>query len=764
MSCCGGQILTDVPDGSDRVAGDRVRDEELKASATLLPDGRYMYIFTIVDMHCGSCISMIEKHLSKLKGVSDVRVNLTLKRLTFSLDSSVKTPSSIVDELVKIGYPPSVYINDSGETSDITKQKRLLIDLAVAGFAMANIMLLSVSVWSGAEGATRQLFHLISGLIAVPAVLFSGQSFFSSAYKALRAGYLNMDVPISLAVILTLGMSVFESLHGVGDAYFEASVMLLFFLLIGRYLDLRMKEKAKNVISNLGDLSPRGIEIKGKRGKPVYMPADELKPGMVMLIKPGDRIPVDGVIIKGHTELDRSLVTGESMPVAASVNAHIDSGILNLSAPIEVEVLRGLNDSFLSGLISIIEECNAAGSRYISLADRMVKLYAPSVHILALVAFVGWAFFTGGDYHTSMNIAISVLIITCPCALGLAVPMVQVAAASRLFQNGIVLKNGPALEKLSEIDHVVFDKTGTLTTGTPQANSDIFTNRLAASLAHSLARISSHPASKAVAALLKDQTSRKIEEIEEIPGKGVRGLYRGSEIRLGRCDWVSELTGQSLAENHCVGDLYFGRKGHKAFRFEIIETLRPGAKQVIDGLKKLNISVEIVSGDTYERVQDIAKKLGINTFSALMSPQDKLDILKTHNRANKKVLMIGDGLNDAPSLSMCHVSMAPGSASDVSRLAADFVFLRDSLKAVIDNLEIARNSQKLMKQNFALAFVYNCIAIPIAFAGLVTPLLAAIAMSVSSILVVANSLRLHRMNRSGKVSPAYFEKLERVSS
>lgn len=743
MSCCGVPGTFDDQAKTSKASQKRLIRETLKRSAVEMSDGRLLYTLTLPDIHCGACVQLIEKHLRKLKNVTDGRVNLTQKRVSYCLTSDDEDPNRVLDALVELGYTPTLYMGNDERGAETRAQKRLLMDLAVAGFAMMNIMLLSVSVWSGAEGVTRDFFHLVSGMIAVPAVLFSGQSFFSSAIKALRAGYLNMDVPISLAVLLALTMSIYESVYGGRDAYFEASTMLLFFLLIGRYLDRLMREKAKNIIARLKDIAPAGVEIKGDDGQPLYMSTDELRPGMVMQIHPGTRLPVDGVILRGQTEIDRSLVTGESMPVALSENEHLESGVLNLSRFIEVEVVNSADRSFLAGIIRMIEESENSASRFVGIAERMVRLYAPAVHLLALVAFVLWAFLTGGDYHTAINIAIAVLIITCPCALGLAVPMVQITAASRLFQDGTVLKDGAGIEKLDEVDHVIFDKTGTLTTGQPVARLRDELGDEIKSLMLGLARTSSHPASKAIAKLTQGYPQLKITQIEEIPGKGIKGIYRRGEVRLGKAAWVAEISKSEKTGSRFFGDVCFARAGQKCHHITIEETLRDGAIQMVERLRASGISVEILSGDRLDRVKQIALKLGIKDYAGDLTPQDKMNLLHKRDRRGEKVLMIGDGLNDAPSLAVCHVSMAPGSASDVSRLTADFVFMRDSLSAVTRCLSIAKHANKLIKQNFALAFLYNVIAVPIAFAGYVTPLVAAISMSLSSIIVVANSLRLY---------------------
>jgi Cu2+-exporting ATPase len=437
--------------------------------------------------------------------------------------------------------------------------------LAVAGFAAGNIMLLSVSVWSGAEGATRDLFHLISGLIAIPVVAYSGQVFFKSAAKALAAGRLNMDVPISLAVILALAMSVYESLTGGAEAYFDAAVTLLFFLLIGRYLDNLMRDHARSAVLGLAKMTARGGNVIAPDGTLAYLPADEIEAGMTLRIAPGERIPTDGRVMRGASDLDRSLVTGESAPVSVGINSDVEAGTLNLTGPLDVTVTRKADESFIAEVMQMMEAAENGRGRYVRIADRMARIYAPAVHLLALFAFLGWMIATGGDWHASLYTAISVLIITCPCALGLAVPVVHVIGAARLFRQGILMKDGSALERLAEADTAVFDKTGTLTTGTPRiVASDIAPQD--APLAKALAMHSIHPASRAIAAWFSDVPAADISDIHEVPGFGVEGRIDGRRIRLGRAGWVSEIASNPAGDAGAGSGLAFAGEGRGRFR------------------------------------------------------------------------------------------------------------------------------------------------------------------------------------------------------
>ncbi|HEY9056950.1 MAG TPA: heavy metal translocating P-type ATPase [Aurantimonas sp.] len=712
-------------------------------------DGTVQYVFSVPGISCGRCISTIETALAPLDGVVSARVNLTMRRVTVILDAADRSPLAVSDALKRLGY--GAIPVDIGDLDDLSRQREsagLLKALAVAGFAAGNIMLLSVSVWSGADAATRDMFHLVSGLIALPTVAYSGQVFFRSAFGALRAGRLNMDVPISLAVVLALAMSVFESLTGGAEAYFDAAVTLLFFLLIGRYLDQRMRERARTAVTGLSRLAVKGAtRIEG--GEPSYVPLDEVRPGMILRVAAGERVPVDGLVVRGTSDLDRSLVTGESAPLATSIGDRLEAGTLNLSGSIDIEALETAENSFLAEIIRMMEAAEKGRGRYVRVADRLARIYAPAVHILAAATFVGWMVATGGDWYSATYAAIAVLIITCPCALGLAVPVVHVIGAARLFENGILMKDGSALERLAEADHVVFDKTGTLTTGVPRVTaSDIAGD--AAAAARALAAHSAHPASRAILAFLPAGEARSLSAVHEVPGCGVEGEIDGRRARLGRADWAGAIASGAGSPGARSGGVAFALEGGRLFGFELAETLRDDAAGAIDELKADGLAVEVLSGDAVDPVARIAGELGVAAMASGQTPGMKIERLQSLQAGGAKVFMIGDGLNDAPSLAAGDVSMAPASACDAGRLAADFVFTRDSLLAVPFAHRIAVKARRLVQENFALAILYNCIAVPLAMAGYITPLVAAIAMSASSIVVVANSLRLARGGKSGR--------------
>ncbi|TPJ43837.1 heavy metal translocating P-type ATPase, partial [Mesorhizobium sp. B2-6-6] len=522
---------------------------------------------------------------------------------------------------------------------------------------------------------------------------------------------------------------------------FDASVSLLFFLLIGRTLDHVMRERARTAVKGLSQLAARGAMVLRGDGARDYLPVGEIEPGMRMLIAAGERIPVDGKIIQGTSDLDCSLASGESTPKNVAPGEAVQAGVLNLTGPLTIEATAAAKDSFLAEMVRLMEAAEGGRAQYRRIADRVSALYAPMVHLTAFVTFLGWIVATG-DWHRAMTIAIAVLIITCPCALGLAVPIVQVVAARRLFENGIMVKDGSAMERLAIVDIAVFDKTGTLTLGQPRLVNAPSIDPAMLAVAADLAAHSRHPFSKAIAGFAIPGGQLKFDAVTEHPGFGIEATDAGSTWRLGRRGWAGWKARTGGEAKHGYGGTVLTKNGMIVASFAFEDALRVDARAAIDQLSDARVPVEMLSGDTAAACAEVAKSLGIDNFVPCLLPSGKLERIETLAKVGHRVLMVGDGLNDTPALSAAHVSIAPATAADVGRNAADFVFLRESLLAVPLALDVSRKAGSLIRQNIAVATLYNTIAVPIAILGHATPLIAAIAMSASSLLVIGNALRL----------------------
>ncbi len=693
-------------------------------------------MLSIPTAHCAACISTVENRLADFPGVRSARVNLTMKRVSIEADPQI-TAQDMIAVLKSVGY--EAHELDAGllSATETDKQGRdLLMRLGVAGFSMMNVMLLSIAVWSGAEAATRDLFHWISAAIALPTVVFVGQPFFKSAWASLRVGRLGMDVPISLALILASSISLFETFYGGHHAYFDAAVMLAFFLLAGRYLDHQTRAVARSAAEELAALEvPRATVLRD--GVEVVTPISAVAVGDLVLVRPGGRMPVDGVVVSGSSEIDRSLLTGESLPAFVGPETRVSAGEVNLTGPLTLRVTAAGKDSSLHRMADLVAVAESAKTRYTSLAERAAGLYSPLVHILSFGAFGFWMWKTGGDLRFAVNISAAVLIITCPCALGLAVPAVITAASGKLFRKGLLIKNGTALERLAEVDTVVFDKTGTLTMGMPTPVNLGDHPRVALEVVAALAAGSSHPLARALAdaAQAAGVKPALLSDLREMPGYGIQGVWRGQQVRLGRASWCNAQELPVTATYLCMGE-----GAARAFTFA--DSLRPGAEIAVKALQSQGKRVILLSGDAEAAVADLATRLGLQEWQSGCLPAEKSAHIIDLTAQGHKVLMVGDGLNDTAALAAAYVSISPASALDAARVASDIVLLGQDMAPIADALRISGQATRRIKENFALSASYNVIAVPLALIGLATPLAAALAMSLSSITVSLNALRL----------------------
>jgi Cu2+-exporting ATPase len=543
-----------------------------------------------------------------------------------------------------------------------------------------------------------------------------------------------MDVPISVAVILSTAMSLYETITFGRHSYYDSGVMLLLFLLIGRYLEARAKGRARGAAKDLLQMMTGVATILRADGVAQKLPFNEITSGMTLMVATGEKIGADGEVIAGESQIDTSLITGETIPHHVGVGAHVFAGTLNLAAPIRVQVTKAHEQSLIADIVRLMETAEQGQARYVTLADRISEWYTPAVHVLAAGTFIGWYFFGHAIWQQALLYAATVLLITCPCAMGLAVPVVQVLASSKLMRSGILLKSGSALERLATITHAVFDKTGTLTVGKPELLHPEQYRPEELQLAASLAAHSKHPLSQAICHAYTGELLPLT--VSEMQGCGLVA----PDIRLGKRSWATTLP----TEDDTALELWLAVAGKPPLRFTFADQLRSDAKATIDELKAAGIATSLLSGDRVEVTQAIATELGIDTAEGALSPVEKTKRLEALKASGAQVLMVGDGLNDAPSLAFAHISMSPASAMDITQNAADIVFQGNKLAPVLTAWRTARFAQKLVKENFALALGYNAIAIPLAVAGYVTPLIAAIAMSSSSLLVIGNAMRLNR--------------------
>ena len=750
------------------------------------PDGSHELTLAIDGLQCGACVWLIESVLAREPAVLTGRVNMTTRRLRLAWRGTADHVEHLVGAIESLGYRLVPFDTAMLAAAQDRSGQALLRALAVAGFAAGNVMLISIGIWAGGRAgllddmgpATRSLLHWVSALIALPAIAYAGMPFFVSAAAALRHARTNMDVPISLGVLLVSGMSLAQTLAGGEHTYFDSAVTLLFFLLIGRVLDHRARGQARATAEQLLTLRNGDVAVLGADGSVTRQAQHVVAPGDRVLAGMGERIGIDGVVESGESMLDASLVTGESLPVAARPGTQVFAGTLNLGAPLTLRVVAAGDATLLADCVRLIEAAEARRGRFVVLADRVARRYAPAVHLTALAAFAWWFFAMGAGATHALLIASAVLIVTCPCALALAVPAVQVIATSRLFRAGVLLKSATALERLAAVDTVVFDKTGTLTEPLLGLASGVDGDALL--LAASLAANSRHPLARALAA-----ASGPVAPAEGVTEHAGQGLCAG-DVRLGNAAFCGVESGrktpppleeggrgegcvhpwpadartppptplpQGEGESSCLAsclaspELWLTRPGRAPVRFAFDEVIRTDAAATVARLRALGLEVHLLSGDRAASVARVAAELGITDWLAERSPVQKVAVVEALRAAGRTVLMVGDGLNDSPSLAAASVSASPASAADISQTVADVVFQGRKLAPVALLIATARRAQVVMRGNLALAIGYNALMVPLAVAGYVTPWLAAAAMSSSSLLVMANSFRLRAEGR-----------------
>ncbi len=706
-------------------------------------DGLHSLNCTVEGMTCGRCAITIESELNRLAGVASARVNATTRRLRVEIDRKVTEPEQVLAAVSALGYGIHPYADDT--SSGESRQGNLLVPLAVAGFGTMNVMLFSVSIWAGLASdmgpGTRTLLHWASAVVAIPVVAYSASVFYLPAAAALRHGRVTMDAPISLAILATLAASLYETARGAEHAYFDAAVSLTFFLLVGRVLDRMLRKRSSGAAENLRALT-RGRAFRLREGgEPEEVLATELAAGDVIHVPAGELIPADADLMAPGAEIDDSTVTGESMPRVLREGDTLMAGCRNVGPAFRARVTAVGNETRLSSIADIAEAAEVHRGRHQLLADRFSQGYAPLVIGSALLGFAVWLLVVGASLSEATMIAVAVLVVTCPCAAGLATPAVAARAANLLLAGGVIVRDGGALERLAEVTDVVLDKTGTLTRPEfvldPEVDADL------ARQASALAATSQHPLCRALSAAYP---ARPLDGVREFPGRGLEA--KGGE-RLGSAVFTGA---GGAASPDGRAELWFRACGGRLARFGFSQSLRPGLRDMVEGLRRRGLRPFILSGDTPNAVATVACAAGLDTWQAGCSPEDKIARVGAMTGEGRQVAMFGDGLNDAAALAYAHVSVAPASATGAAQVAADVILLGNSLEALLGVIDIARKSRRLIAENLVFAAAYNVVSLPLALAGMLTPFIAAILMSSSSILVMLNAMRLGHLPETRRAS------------
>ena len=720
----------------------------------------------VEGIHCAACVWLIEQGLGGVDGVREARVNLTGRRLRVQWDSTRVRLSALLQRLADLGYAAVPFDPQAAEGSIQRENRRLLYRMAFAGFAAMNLMWISIALYAGADqGEYRGLFHWLGLLIATPTLAYSGWPFYAGAWRGLRRLRLSMDLPIAIGASITYLYSLYVTVSGSGHVYWDTVVNFLFVILVGRYLEAISKRRAVSATQRLLDLQPRVATLR-KDGEESIVPIRAVRPGDVMLVRPGETIPADGEVIRGRSRVDESMLTGESTPVARAVGDKVSAGTLNGTGSLEVQVAAVLRDSALGRIVELVESAQASKAPIQCTADRIVPWFVAVTLALAAVTFGFWV---RQDAETALMAATSVLIITCPCAFGLATPMAIAVASGTGARHGILVKNGAVLETLSSIGHFVFDKTGTITEGrprviavrdadgdwplaTPAAWSEPRRRQLA--VAAALEGHSEHPAARAVVDLAEAAGVRHkalaVDDFAAEPGYGVSARVDGSALVIGTADWLTRngiavtagLADEGAGAGAGDGTVFCAIDGAAALRFTLRDRPRADAADTIRALRADGIRVTLLTGDRRRVAEAIAAEVGADQVIAEVLPADKDAVIGRLRDAGQRVAMVGDGINDAPALVRADVGIAVGSGTDVSIASADIVLIASELGRVRDAGRLARRTLRVIRQNIGLSITYNVIMVPLAMAALITPLVAAISMPLSSLAVIGNSARI----------------------
>jgi len=701
------------------------------ALATAEADGTHRLELMVSGLTCGACVWLVEQALAAEPDVLRARASLSSRRLTVAWRGTADRARDLAALVARLGFRVAPWSPACLRATEDAEGQALLRALGIAAFGSANVMLVSVAVWVGGDMGeqTRALMHWLAALIGLPTVLVGGMPFYRSAWQALRAGRANMDLAVSLGVIATTVMSLSEVFRNGPYTWFDSATALLALLLAGRVLDRGMRRRARQAVAELLTLQDGSVALICADGTTRAVPAESIRAGDMVLIASGDRLRLDGVAAE-EVVLDLGATTGESVPRQVSAGEALAAGSVNMGPGFQMRVTAAVRDGSLAALGRLLERAEQGRGRYVSIADRAARYYVPIVHVVAAATFLGWWFGVGVTWQEALVPAVAALIVTCPCGLAIAVPAVQVAAVGALFRRGVLVASPTALERLASANHAVLDKTGTLSEGHPELLPDVALAPETLRLAASLARASRHPLSQALVRACPDAPA--LDSVIEVPGYG---LQRG-ELLLGSAAFCSVTEAPDSGMS-----LYLRQPGVAPMVFRFSDRLRTDAAEVVAALQAQGLETELLSGDARVTVEEAAAATGIGPWQARATPADKAARIAALREAGARPLMIGDGINDAAALAMAHVSVSPANGTDIAQAASDIVLRGNGLAALPYAITVARRAQRLALQNISFSLIYNMVAVPAAVLGFVTPLIAALVMASSSIIVILNALR-----------------------
>lgn len=740
----------------------------------LRPAGNEIETDIIVDgIRCASCVWLNEKILQRTEGVSLASVNYATHRARIRWDPAKVDIGFILSRITSIGYTPKPFQAGTWEDEQSRQSRDLLLRFGTAAFFSMQLMLFSIALYAGyfqgIDERMKSIFHVISFALTTPVLFYSGWPIIKGSFHGLRNLSLNMDVLIAAGALSAYGYSIFQMMAG-GEVYFDTAAMIITLILLGRYIEAGARRRASETIARLMQLGPkearklatppsRDLSGNGFSGAARTMvPVSSLRPGDLLELVPGEKIPADGIVLTGASEADESMLTGESRPSPKIKGSQVFGGTLNLYGSFVFRASKTGRDTVLAQIIRAVEDAQARRAPIQSFADHVVGYFVPAIMVIAIITFAGWLSHGASASRAVMN-AVSVMVIACPCALGLATPLAILISTSHGASRGILMKGGDVIQKTASVDFAVLDKTGTVTEGKPALTGAFGVGMPldeALGLAASLERKSEHSLGRAIAGAARDAVLHEVLDFSAVPGKGVRGTIRGKSAFIGSREYIeAEGLGRPLApsldadqraelsrsEQSGATVVFLSYDGQLCGVFVISDTVREEAAEAVGMLKKAGIGVSLVTGDNPATAGAVAAALGISSVKAQVSPLRKAEEIERLEKEGRRVLMAGDGVNDAPALVRATVGVAMGRATDIALESADIVVMRPDLRLIPSAVALAKKTFRIIRQNIFWAFFYNIVVIPLAVMGVLHPIVAAGAMAFSSLTVVGNSLR-----------------------
>jgi len=735
-------------DDQDLTARDTLKlyDSEALQRNFVARSGEFAEATLIVDgISCAACAWLIEHRIGQLSGVESTVLNLSNHRLVIRWKYDEIAVSSLVEAIYRLGYRASPFSATEQEEQRTREGKQAIRRLAVAGIGMMQVMMLSVPLYVGMAAQYEVFMRFAAMILTLPVVLFSAKPFFMAAIRDLKTRHLTMDVPVSLAIILAFGSSIWSTFNQGIEVYFDSVCMFTFFLLLGRYLEMRARHRMGKAGNNLMTLLPN-VALRVREGKEdEVISSEEIRVGDILRLKPGHAIPADGVVTEGQSSVDEAALTGEYLPMAKSAGDSLIGGTFNVESPMLMKVTATGAEAQLSTIMRLMDRAQQEKPQVALLADRIASRFVAAVLLISGAVFGYWAW--QGNEH-AFFIALSVLVVTCPCALSLATPTALTAATAALREAGLLISKGHVLETLPQIDRVVFDKTGTLTLGRLTLESviplaDLNENQILA-LASGLEQHSSHPIAKA----FKDIQPAEISDVEQIAAQGIQGIWQGRLLRLGHAAYAWDQSLNLPADATQGQWLLLADEQQPLGWIQVNDSLRKSSYRLLKGLQQRGIRTALLTGDPGQSGQYVAEQLGIEELQTGVTPEQKLQAVKAWQANGERILMAGDGINDVPVLAGADISLAVNEATDLAKTNADTILTNGRLEVLLTALDGSATTHRIIRQNIGWALLYNLVALPLAAMGLVPPWAAAIGMSFSSLLVVTNALRLTRMSRT----------------